>query len=101
MSAYIDLTTNDYPLYIGDIELLGGLSERFASVQETPQPETSNEIISYEGKPEFIDGIWKRTWITRALTAEEILQYEEDKKRLVNFNQSDPSKIISTIKEIN
>ena len=45
MSAYIDLTTNDYPLYIGDIELLGGLSERFASVQETPQPETSNEII--------------------------------------------------------
>lgn len=94
MSAYIDLTTNEYPLYIGDIELRGGLDDRFAKVEETPEPLTQDGFLSYEGKPELIDGVWKRTWITRELTREEIDKFKADAEKFVNHNQSDPSKII-------
>lgn len=94
MSAYIDTITKEYPLHIGDIELRGGLSERFALVEETNPPEYKEDMLLYEGNPKLINGIWKRTWITRKMTLEEINIFNKEKDSF-NFSLSDPSKILN------
>lgn len=85
MTAYIKLSTLEYPRHEGDIriehpeisETQTGASfpcpETYAPVQWTSPPvvDLATHAVS-QGTPEFVDGIWKATWTTRALTQQEL-----------------------------
>ena len=73
MTAYIKLSTNDYPRHIGDIEIDNIGMEDFAVVQWVDPPQYDTKIQTcYEGSPVQVDGIWHMTWVVRDLTQEEI-----------------------------
>jgi hypothetical protein len=80
MSAYIKLSTFEYPRYQGDICLeYPEISDEFvcpntyALVQES-QPLNFNEETETveQGTPIQINGIWTQTWFLRDLTSEEL-----------------------------
>lgn len=71
MSAYINLTTDEYPRHIGDIEL--SPNDIFAPVLWVDSPEIDASFQRcYEGAPVEVDGVWHMTWIVRDATQEEI-----------------------------
>jgi hypothetical protein len=73
MTAYIKLSTNEYPRHIGDIEIDDIGMEDFAVVQWVDSPQYDTKIQTcYEGVPVQIDSIWCMTWVVRDLTQEEI-----------------------------
>jgi hypothetical protein len=74
MTAYIKLSTNEYPRHIGDIEIDPIGSEDFEVVQwvDPPQYDTKIQTCS-EGQPVKINGAWQMTWVVRDMTQEEIL----------------------------
>jgi len=74
MTTYINTETLEYPLHDGDIT---EMSEKFATVEETPFPEVLNTQKAIEQSPQFIDGRWIRVWQIVEKTAEEI-QFEQD-----------------------
>lgn len=91
MSTYIKLATFEYPRHQGDIRLeypeMGAdfvCPDTYAIVEETPEPQIDYSThTTYELTPENIDGVWKRVWAVRELTAEEI-QLMEDAKDYQN-----------------
>jgi len=73
MTAYIKLSTNEYPRHIGDIEIDDIGMEDFAVVQWVDSPQYDTKVQTcYEGAPVQVDGIWRMTWIVRDLSQEEI-----------------------------
>lgn len=73
MSAYIKLSTLEYPRHIGDIEIDPIGMEDFSIVQWVDRPEYNNLTqLCYEGIPEYVDNIWKITWVVRDATQEEL-----------------------------
>lgn len=71
MTAYINLTTNEYPRHQGDIELVP--EDVFAQVQWVDMPEFDKVTQRcYEGFPIETNGVWHMTWIVRDATQEEI-----------------------------
>jgi hypothetical protein len=76
---YIDTTTNRYPLFIGDIQIVDpswnlgdNLPEGWFEVQETSMPINPPEnSIYYEVAPVMIDGIYTQTWEMKELSSEE------------------------------
>jgi len=60
MTLHIDLSTNEYPRFDGDIELAP--SHNWAQVTETERPEGNEETIWVEAWPELVDGQWTQTW---------------------------------------
>lgn len=73
MSAYIKLSTLEYPRHIGDIEI--DSDKNYAHVELVNTPEFDSKIQRcYEGEPIEVDGIWHMTWIVRDATEEEIQQ---------------------------
>jgi hypothetical protein len=71
MTSYINLTTNEYPRHVGDIELAP--NDKFAHVEwvEMPEFDISTQRCK-EGFPIEADGTWYMTWIVRDATQEEI-----------------------------
>ena len=88
MSAYIKLTTLEYPRHEGDIRREHPeISEdqtwpnfpcpsTYALVEETPRPVFTNTQTAYEVAPVQVDGVWKQVWEVRDLTADEIAARE-------------------------
>ena len=73
MSAYIKLSTLEYPRHAGDIALDPVGQAGYALVAVTPRPDFDPGLERcIEGKPELVDGAWRTTWIVRAATQEEI-----------------------------
>jgi len=85
MSAYIKLSTLEYPRYEGDIrlehpEILDSQTgdtflcpETYALVQFVAEPEFNVDTqIAYELAPINNDGVWSMAWAVRDLTQEEI-----------------------------
>jgi hypothetical protein len=71
MTAYINLTSNEYPRHIGDIELAP--NDTFALVEWVDMPEFDKATQRcYEGLPVEVEGVWHMTWIVRDATPEEI-----------------------------
>jgi len=78
----VDLKTLEYPIYIRD---LNGRLESPASFGPTVNSEVLRSFgyapvettaipkadVVVEGEPELVDGVWKRTWVTREHTPEE------------------------------
>ena len=71
MTAYIKLSTLEYPRHMGDIDI--DTDKDYAEVQwvDAPIYDTKNQTC-YEGNPVEVDGIWHMTWLTRDLTQDEI-----------------------------
>jgi hypothetical protein len=71
MTAYIKLSTLEYPRHIGDIEI--DTDKNYAHVEWVDMP-VFNEVTHRcdEGNPIQIEGAWSMTWIVRETTQEEI-----------------------------
>lgn len=75
MTAYIKLSTLEYPRHVGDIALDNAGMADYAAVEwiDPPAIDVATQR-AYEGKPAQDGGVWKMTWIVRNATAEEIEQ---------------------------
>lgn len=71
MTAYIKISTNEYPRHAGDIAL--DPTGDYAAVQWVDKPDYDrvNKRCD-EGAPEQIDGQWRMTWVVRDATQSEI-----------------------------
>jgi hypothetical protein len=74
---YLNTETNEYPRYVGDLELLGWklgeeLPLNWVEVIQDPTPHITENETYYLEFPQLIDGIWKAVWTIRNLTPEEI-----------------------------
>jgi hypothetical protein len=79
MSAYIKLSTNEYPRHQGDIRLeYPDMGEEFvcpdtyALVAETPYPQAGAGQIVEELFPQQIDGVWTQVFNVRPLNEQEL-----------------------------
>ena len=71
MTAYIKLSTGEYPRHAGDIAL--DPDGEYVVVEWTDMPAHDPAAQRcYEGSPLNEDGIWRMTWIVRDATQEEI-----------------------------
>jgi len=71
MTAYIKISTLEYPRHAGDIAI--DPTSEYAAVQWVDKPEYDriNKRCD-EGAPEQIDGQWRMTWVVRDATQSEI-----------------------------
>lgn len=80
--AYIKLDTKQYPIREADIRVRERrrsfptpfqAPEGYALVQDVPQP-TIDPLTQrvYEGAPEEVEGVWRRTWVVESLPQEQI-----------------------------
>ena len=94
MSAYIKLSTLEYPRYEGDIRLehpdilesqtgdTFPCPETYAAVQWIEAPEFNVDTqIAYELAPINNNGVWSMAWAVRDLTQEEIDFIAEQKRQ--------------------
>lgn len=73
MTAYIKLSTLEYPRHIGDIQLDAAGMDDYAHVEWVNQPDYDSATQRCgEGVPVQVDGVWRMTWVVRDATAEEI-----------------------------
>jgi cytolysin (calcineurin-like family phosphatase) len=64
MSAYVKLSTMEFPRYIGDIEIDPSGMVDYADVVDTLPPSINYERETLEyGVPEQRDGVWYVTWV--------------------------------------
>jgi hypothetical protein len=85
MTAYIKLSTLEYPQHEGDIrrehpdiseEQTGDTfpcPDTFALVVQTAMPDTTGTQVAYEVSPVQVNGVWQSVWGIRELTAQEII----------------------------
>ena len=73
MTAYIKLSTNEYPRHDGDIAVDPAGIADYAAVQWTEYPTFDKTTQRcYESAPVQENGAWKMTWGVRDATPEEI-----------------------------
>lgn len=73
MTAYIKLSTLEYPRHVGDIGIDPAGAADYVSVQWVDQPSFDPQTQRCgEGAPVQIDGQWYMTWVVRDATPEEI-----------------------------
>ena len=71
MTAYIKLSTGEYPRHPGDIAL--DPNSEYAVVKWVDPPSIDAKLQRcYEGAPINENGIWRMTWVVRDATQEEI-----------------------------
>jgi hypothetical protein len=71
MTAYINLTRNEYPRHEGDIEIYP--NDTYANVEWVYPPTYDTKLQRCdEGLPVEIDGVWHMTWVVRDATQAEI-----------------------------
>jgi hypothetical protein len=83
---YLNTQTNEYPLFAGDLELLGWkqgtpLPENWVEVERTDVPEHSATEVAYENSPTKVGDIWKQSWGIRTLSNEELEQIVKNNVR--------------------
>jgi len=73
MTAYIKLSTLEYPRHDGDIALDSAGMNDYARVEWVDRPifDIATQRCG-EGAPSQIGGVWSMTWVVRDATAEEI-----------------------------
>ena len=99
MSAYIKLSTLEYPRHQGDIRLehpnIGEefvCPETYAHVEYVTPPEINGETqTAYQLPPVQTNGVWNMVWVVRDLTAEELadrLRWEEEMRNRNSVTQN-------------
>jgi hypothetical protein len=71
MTAYIKLSSLEYPRHIGDIEIDTDKNYAFVEWVDPPTYDTKLQRCG-EGWPVEIDGVWYMTWVVRDATQAEI-----------------------------
>lgn len=83
MTAYIDTSTQEYPLYEGDIRLRFPNTsfgqpftapDGYEAVAPTQRPTAGHAHNVKEGDPALADGVWTQQWIVTDASAEEIAE---------------------------
>jgi len=75
MTAYIKISTLEYPRYPGDIAV--DPTGDYAEVLWVDPPSYDPRLqICAEGTPVFGGGVWRMTWIVRDATSEEVAEYD-------------------------
>jgi hypothetical protein len=84
MTAFINITTLEYPLHVGDLEpAFSGeienflIPEGFAIVREVQPPEHGEDQYVAEVAPEEIDGVWVQRFEIREVSEEAKLAAKE------------------------
>jgi hypothetical protein len=73
MSAYIKLSTSDYPRHIGDIEIdPAGMSDYAHVKWRDPLEFNKATERCVEAAPVQENGLWHMVWVIRAATQQEI-----------------------------
>jgi len=73
MSAYIKLSTSEYPRHIGDIRNDPMGMADYAHVEWRDPPEYNNTTQRCgETAPVLVDGVWHMVWFVRDATQEEL-----------------------------
>tara|TARA_R110000868_G_scaffold79966_2_gene227249 strand:+ start:261 stop:572 length:312 start_codon:yes stop_codon:yes gene_type:complete len=78
MAAYINIITNEYPFYPGDMELLfpnfdeNNVHEDYAVVLQPDFPEHTNIQEVREVAPKLVNGVWTKQYIVVDYTQEQI-----------------------------
>lgn len=89
MSAYLKLSTGEYPRHIGDIQIDPAGMADYAPVQWVDPPEIDHrrQRLS-EGKPTQISGAWKMRWVVSQIPdSEEAARVREERdERLAECN---------------
>jgi hypothetical protein len=96
MSIYLNTQTQEYPRFIGDLQLLGWvvgepLPENWVEVTSINPPTITNNQIATEEFPVNIDGTWSMSWVVRELT-------EEEKTNIAAANQAELDKFTALTK---
>lgn len=83
---YLNIETNEYPRFAGDLELLGWeqgtpLPENWVQVEATDAPEHSATEVVYENAPIKVGDVWKQSWSVRNLSDEELVQIAKNTVR--------------------
>ena len=89
MSAYIKLSTLEYPRHQGDIRLehpeIGDefvCPETYAEVAYVTEPEIDPDLqYCYEEKPQLIEGVWTMVWGVNDWSEEQKMKIELEKKK--------------------
>jgi len=70
----INNSVEEYPLYLGDLEVLYGsnLPSEYVLVEDTPPPSIQPTEYLSEGEPLLQDGVWGRNWIVVEATPEQM-----------------------------
>lgn len=67
---YMNLTTNEYPRFAGDVALAP--NAQWVFVEDTPTPQLGERQLLTEGAPEQdAQGVWRQTWVVSTLTPAE------------------------------
>lgn len=84
MTAYIKLSTGEFPRHIGDIELdPAGMSD-YAPVKYVEAPEINRATQAVKmAKPVNEDGVWRMAWEIKTLTTDEIAKREIRRKEMM------------------
>lgn len=86
MSKYLNLSTNEYPRHIGDLEIAGWskndpLPENWVKVNDTDPPSVAEGQIAVEIIPKLINGSWVQQWEIHTFTKEELDFFESQKEK--------------------
>ena len=79
-TTYINTSTNEYPLYPGDMELRfpnfdkNNVPEGYAVVVQPEVPVPTNMQAVNEVSPILIDGVWTKQYVVITYTEEELVQ---------------------------
>lgn len=92
MTAYIKLSTGEYPRHIGDIELDPAGMADYARVEwaDPPSIDPATQRCA-EGAPVLTENGWKMTWVTRDATPEELEYAEKTSKAPMSAPGSPPN----------
>jgi hypothetical protein len=111
MSAYIKVSTNEYPRHEGDIRLeypdMGDVfvcPDAYSPVEQVTAPEIDGMTqVVFELPPVFTDGVWRMVWGSRNLTPEEIAlreamadpSYSPPRPSFTDESEEEPSESIT------
>lgn len=96
MTTYIKLSTLEYPRHEGNIrqeyleisEDLTGPAfpcpDTYARVEDTPEPTATDTQVVIEQSPECVDGVWRRVWLVRDATPEELAKRDANLQAINN-----------------
>lgn len=108
MATYINTKTLEYPLFIGDIQLLfsnateENFPEQYKVVNEATMPEVAEGETVEELSPTFADSVWNQVLSVRKLTAQELqnlathreeIKIQKDEEKGLNIPGSAPNVI--------
>lgn len=82
MSAYIKLSTREYPRHVGDIAIDPAGESDYALVEWVEPPQVQENQRYHEGPPENVNGVWKMTWVVVTLTPEQIAEINAEAERI-------------------